>query len=281
MSIRCLQRFAGARRRGVFILALVSFLLSGVELASAGGPTFLPASASASAGSHGRPSSITGLPPSALQSASSTVFSSTVSPAPFGLSVSEVAGTQSSADPTALLGGSVGSQIQFSMSSGSLGSSQTFTLSAGSGVGELTPSYWMGDTLRMQTTTYPELLSTNRIPGAYGGGVGNNLGSGNHFEAAGEVARWVFAKQSRYPITVTLPVNLELADDLYWFGHQNGWISSGVSVRIPLSFIPTRYGKWSAASSADICYYGSTKTEFVNSVQPQVPKVAAAITLAY
>jgi hypothetical protein len=103
-----------------------------------------------------------------------------------------------------------------------------------------------------------------------------NGNGGRHFEM-GMSAQFVFRRHSRYPVTVTLPANVLVGDDPYYISHQFGYISSGVNVRIPLPFIPSRYGKWSAQTSADVCYYGSTAAEFVNTINLQMPKVGAAL----
>ncbi len=114
-------------------------------------------------------------------------------------------------------------------------------------------------------------------------GVGNSnmdVNGANHFD--GTVApRWIFCRQSRYPVTVTLPMQMTLHEDPYYFGHQFGWIAAGANIRVPLSFIPRQYGNWSAATSADLCYYGTTKSEFMNSVGLQVPRLGASFGLQF
>jgi len=111
-------------------------------------------------------------------------------------------------------------------------------------------------------------------------GVGGTLdiNGANHFD--GTVApHWIFFRQSRCPVTVTLPLQMTVHEDPYYFGHHFGWVGTGVNVRVPLSFIPRQYGKWSAGTGADFCYYGTTTTEFVNSIVWQVPKLSAAFSL--
>jgi hypothetical protein len=105
-----------------------------------------------------------------------------------------------------------------------------------------------------------------------------NEKGGSHFEA-GMSAQFVFRRHSRYPVTVTLPANVSVGDDPYYISHKFGYISGGVNVRIPLAFIPSRYGKWSARTSADVCYFGSTAAEFVNTINLQMPKVGAALSV--
>ena len=230
-----------------------------------------------SAAWHSQGRSVVALPSVATLSTPSVFSNGAVDHVPFGLSVAQAARSQNGADPIGLLDGSPSNGTPHSMTfSASLGTVQMFSDPVGLGSTDFTAPAWFGDSLGAQFATHLELFPANKVAGAYSANI---LNAANHFAATGTVVRFVFAKQSRYPITVTLPINLELGDDPYWFGHQYGWISGGVNLRVPLSFIPTRYGKWSAGSSADMVYYGTTATEFMNSVQPQLPKVAAAITL--
>lgn len=128
----------------------------------------------------------------------------------------------------------------------------------------------------MLRTGFPGDPRGRLIPGA--GGSALDISAANHFEAS-VAPRWVLRRQSRYPVTVALPAQITVGDDPYYFGHHFGWIAAGVNVRVPLSFIPRQYGKWSATTSADLCYYGTTPAEFENSIGLQMPKLGAALTL--
>lgn len=125
-------------------------------------------------------------------------------------------------------------------------------------------------------TGFPGDPRARLVPGA--GGSNLDITGANRFEAS-IAPRWVLRQRSRYPVTVTLPAQVTVGDDPYYFGHHFGWIAVGVNVRVPLSFIPRQCGKWSATTSADLCYYGTTMAEFENSIGLQVPKVGAALTL--
>ena len=113
------------------------------------------------------------------------------------------------------------------------------------------------------------------ISGDYGEDKGRNYLEG------GMSAQFVFRKNARYPLLVTVPVSMAVGDDEYAFGPRFGYITMGVSVRVPLSFIPSRYGRWTAGSSADLCYYGTTMAEVVKSVGLHMPKFAAALTVDF
>jgi hypothetical protein len=106
-------------------------------------------------------------------------------------------------------------------------------------------------------------------------------GSGGSHFAAGMMTQFVFRKHSRYPVTIALPANMELGDDPYYVSHHYGYISGGVKVCTPLSFIPNRYGNWSITASADACYFGTTTAEFVKDVNPQIPKIGASFTTEF
>jgi len=174
---------------------------------------------------------------------------------------------------------------------------QSSALSATSSAGSATFTYTApGDTFAIfgqpnepaitGDNLFSPLVDTLRtgIPGDPMGrlfpGVGGNMDTkgANNFEAS-LAPHWVFCRHSRYPITVTLPTQVTAREDPYYFGHHFGWVAGGVNVRVPLSFIPRQYGKWSASTSADLCYYGTTTAEFVSSISPQIPKVGAALTL--
>jgi len=89
--------------------------------------------------------------------------------------------------------------------------------------------------------------------------------SGSHFEG-GVAPALVFARNSPYPVTVSLPISIAFGDQEYWIGHQFGYVTGGVDLRLPLSFLPARCGKWSVGTNADVCYYGTTTAELMKSV---------------
>jgi hypothetical protein len=104
---------------------------------------------------------------------------------------------------------------------------------------------------------------------------------GRNYLEGGISAQFVFRKSARYPLIVTVPASFAAGDEEYWFGPHFGYITIGVDVRVPLSFIPSRYGRWTAGSSADLCYYGTTATEFLNSVGLHLPKIGASFSVDF
>jgi len=131
------------------------------------------------------------------------------------------------------------------------------------------------DTMLRDGSAAPEPLLCVWLTGDYGEDKGRN------YLKADMSAQFVFRKNARYPLIVTVPASMAMGDEEYPFGPHFGYITIGVNVRVPLSFIPSRYGRWAAGSSADLCYYGTTANEFVKSVGLQVPKIAAAFSVDF
>jgi hypothetical protein len=113
------------------------------------------------------------------------------------------------------------------------------------------------------------------ITGDYGEDKGRN------YLEAGISTEFVLRKNSRYPLIVTIPVSTALGDEEYFFGPHFAHISTGVNVRVPLSFIPSRYGKWTAASITDVCYFGTSAAQVVHSVGLRLPNIAAAFSVEF
>ena len=131
------------------------------------------------------------------------------------------------------------------------------------------------DTILRDGSAVPPPPVCSWITGDYGENKGRNYLEG------GMSAQFVFRKNARYPLIVTVPVSMALGDEEYRFGPRFGYITTGVSVQVPLSFIPSRYGRWTAGSSADLCYYGTTMAEVVKSVGLHMPNIAAALTVNF
>ena len=96
---------------------------------------------------------------------------------------------------------------------------------------------------------------------------------------AGVSAEFVLRKDTRYPVVVSVPMSMGLGDELYYFGPHFGCVSTGVNVRTPLSFVPRQYGRWTASTSADMCYFGTTVAEFVRSVSVPIPRISASLSI--
>jgi hypothetical protein len=84
---------------------------------------------------------------------------------------------------------------------------------------------------------------------------------GRNYLEGGMSAQFVFRKNARYPLIVTVPVSMAVGDEEYRFGPHFGYITIGVSVRVPLSFIPSRYGIWTAGSGTSPITTARTPSE--------------------
>ena len=102
---------------------------------------------------------------------------------------------------------------------------------------------------------------------------------GRNFLEAGFIAEFLLRRNARYPLIVTIPASTAMGDELYFFGPHFAYISTGLNVRMPLSFIPSRYGRWTAGTNADFCFFGTTAAEFTRSVSLKMPRLAAVFSV--
>ena len=73
-------------------------------------------------------------------------------------------------------------------------------------------------------------------------------GDGNYFEF-GIAPATTIASKSRYPITLTLPINVGFGDDTYYPGDAFGYASISISASVPLAFLPKDFGEWKFAAT--------------------------------
>jgi hypothetical protein len=71
-------------------------------------------------------------------------------------------------------------------------------------------------------------------------------------------------KGSAYPITLTAPITAGFGDANFYAGNTFGFFSSGLNVSVPLAFIPTCFGTWTANAGYTYYYLGNTAAEFSN-----------------
>ena len=72
---------------------------------------------------------------------------------------------------------------------------------------------------------------------------------------------YTFLAESPYPITVSVPLSVGLSlSDYYEFGTGSddtfGYFSGGVTVAVPLAFIPPDFGKWLVKAGVTVLYLG-------------------------
>lgn len=89
-------------------------------------------------------------------------------------------------------------------------------------------------------------------------------GEEGHYFEFGIEPSYEFGEGSRYPITVELPVIIAGGDEHYYSGRSFGFASAGLTVRVPLAFLPPSVGKWSLAANATFYRLGRTAAELTN-----------------
>ena len=70
---------------------------------------------------------------------------------------------------------------------------------------------------------------------------------GSYFEFGIEPER-SFGKSER-PVTISFPIAIGLGQKRYYLGEHFGFFSAGVSVSVPLAFIPSSWGEWNLGLS--------------------------------
>lgn len=80
---------------------------------------------------------------------------------------------------------------------------------------------------------------------------------------------YTFLKNSKYPITVTLPFTLGLGDSGGFYGNNNfGYFATGPNISVPLAFIPSGFGSWTLSAAYTYEYVGTTIRESEKALLP-------------
>ena len=127
--------------------------------------------------------------------------------------------------------------------------------------------------LNPHITFLQELTGNN---GSGGGHVGLGLdGSklGQYYEI-GIAPSFTFLKSSKYPITLTLPTQVGLGSSGF-YGTGFGYFSTGGNFSVPLAFIPSSYGSWTANAGGTYYYLGK-HTAAANSQYGWAPSAGVA-----
>lgn len=77
---------------------------------------------------------------------------------------------------------------------------------------------------------------------------------GQYYEI-GIAPGYTFLKDSKYPITFTAPVTVGLGSSGF-YGTGFGYFSAGGTFSVPLAFIPSCYGSWTASAGGTYYYVG-------------------------
>ena len=86
---------------------------------------------------------------------------------------------------------------------------------------------------------------------------------------------YTFFAESSYPLAVSVPLSVGLSlSDYYEFGTGSdetfGYFSGGVSVSVPLAFIPSSFGKWLIKGGVQMLYLDDNLTTINNGDRTQV-----------
>ncbi len=86
---------------------------------------------------------------------------------------------------------------------------------------------------------------------------------------------YTFLAESAYPISISVPLSVGLSlSDYYEFGTGSddtfGYFSGGVTVSVPLAFIPPAFGKWLVKAGVTVLYLGDNLKVLNDGDQVQV-----------
>jgi hypothetical protein len=103
--------------------------------------------------------------------------------------------------------------------------------------------------------TYLQELTGNPNGGHVGLGLAGGGEKGQYYEI-GIAPSFTFLKSSKYPITLTLPVTAGFGSDGF-YGTGFGYASAGGNLSVPLAFIPSSFGSWTANAGGTYYYLGT------------------------
>jgi hypothetical protein len=103
--------------------------------------------------------------------------------------------------------------------------------------------------------TYLQELTGDNATGQGHVGLGLQNRLGQYYEI-GIAPSFTFLKSSKYPITLTLPVTAGFGSNGF-YGTGFGYASAGGNVSVPLAFIPSSFGSWTANAGGTYYYLGT------------------------
>jgi hypothetical protein len=121
----------------------------------------------------------------------------------------------------------------------------------------------------------PSVLVAFEVKGQADGGDHKGV-----YMQAGIAPSYTFAPESKYPVTLSVPLLVGLSlDDYYEFGTGDdstfGYFQGGVGLAMPLKFIPATFGSWTIKTSVNLLHLGGNvrdvnkdrdRTEIIGSV---------------
>jgi hypothetical protein len=104
-------------------------------------------------------------------------------------------------------------------------------------------------------------------PGAAGLVVANANGkggwTGGHgwYYEIGLAPSYTFLPKAAYPITLAIPATVGLGDCGFYLNNNFGYFSVGPALSVPLAFIPSGFGSWTATAAYTYYFEGTTVRE--------------------
>jgi len=103
--------------------------------------------------------------------------------------------------------------------------------------------------------TYLQELTGNPNGGHVGLGLAGGNKLGQYYEL-GIAPSFTFLKSSKYPLTLTIPATVGLGSNGF-YGTGFGYFSTGATLSVPLAFIPSSFGSWTASAGGTYYYLGT------------------------
>ena len=95
------------------------------------------------------------------------------------------------------------------------------------------------------------------------GKAGSGSDEGVYVELGIEPTIYTAGSEGSYPVSLSVPTKVGLGfADFYEDDEALGYVSVGLKAGVPLAFIPTQYGAWSASAGVYYYYYGDGVDDF-------------------
>ena len=103
---------------------------------------------------------------------------------------------------------------------------------------------------------------------------------GHYFEFRIEPS-FELGKGARYPLNVSFPAGVGLGDYHHYDGDSFGFASAGVTVSVPLAFLPENCGKWNLAGNATYYRLGRGPADLTNGGDPDEYRFAGVLSVEF
>ena len=95
------------------------------------------------------------------------------------------------------------------------------------------------------------------------GKAGSGSDEGIYVELGVEPTIFTLGKEGTYPLAFSVPAKVGLGfSDFYEDDDMLGFVSVGLKASVPMAFMPTKYGAWTASAGVYYYYYGDGVDDF-------------------